>query len=580
MTGERGRPPLRVVRDSEDAGPGGLAAGRPRIEIGTGPVTIRALTEAINKKMLPSLYVTDGQVVHLGEVSGSAAAEAGDDDSPLPVAATPVTAPLLARILAEDTFTYKIQQMSVKVPDGADAKGKPKFRTETEDYEEESTPPAQMLSAALAGASWPGLMPLRGIAGAPILRPDGTLLQDPGYDERTGLYLASKIPLDHVPDKPTGQQVRDARDFLLEKLLRDFPWVGAADKANYIGILVTPILRRLLRSLIPFGVYTATMPGSGKTILTGMPGMLYGQRVLSWSGSDEELRKAITSVLADPAGSVVFDNLAEGTVISSPVLARLITDRMWADRLLGRNKTAVLANDRLWSATGNNLRLGGDMVTRSVLVGLDPGVPHPELRTGFAISNLDDWILRPANQRIVLWNLLVLVMDWTSSGAPRATGLTMRQFTQWAEGVGGFLSYHGIGGFLGNIEDVRDIDDEDNEWTVFLTEWSRRYGDSWMSAAEVRKSAEPVKPEFEHGVGLVTPGDPDPWRGKFLTTERGQVVTAKSLGRLLTGQLGKFHGPYRLQSARDKHTNSQIYRVEKLEQQIKPANPQNSQRAS
>ena len=182
---------------------------KPKIEVGTGPETIRALTEAINKQQLPRVYVTDGQVVHLSEVSGSATAEAGDEDSPLPVAAQPVAAPLLARILAEETFTWKMRQRTIKVPDGQDAKGNPKFRTETQVYEEEATPPAQLLTAALAGTSWSGLKPLRGIAGAPVLRPDGTLLQDPGYDERTGLYLASKIPLDRVPDKPAPEQVRN-----------------------------------------------------------------------------------------------------------------------------------------------------------------------------------------------------------------------------------------------------------------------------------------------------------------------------------------------------------------------------------
>ena len=164
--------------------------------------------------------------------------------------------------------------------------------------------------------------------------------------------------------------------------------------------------------------------------------MLYGQRVLTWTHSDEELRKAITSVLADPVGTIIFDNLAEGTVIDSPVLARLITDRTWADRLLGGNKTAAFANDRVWTATGNNLRLGGDMRTRSVLVGLNPDMPRPEERTGFQIPDLDQWILVPANQRQVLWHLLVLVADWTRNGAPRRSGLTMRQFTPWAEAVG------------------------------------------------------------------------------------------------------------------------------------------------
>ena len=50
-------------------------------------------------------------------------------------------------------------------------------------------------------------------------------------------------------------------------------------------------------------------------------------------------------------------------------------------------------------------------------------------RTGFKIPDLDQWILVPANQRQVLWHLLVLVADWTRSGAPRHPGLTMRQFT-------------------------------------------------------------------------------------------------------------------------------------------------------
>jgi hypothetical protein len=142
--------------------------------------------------------------------------------------------------------------------------------------------------------------------------------------------------------EPAPGQVTAAREFLLTAFLGDFPWVGEADMANYLGLLVTSILRGYLRTLIPFGVVTSTMPGSGKTILTCGLGMLYGQRVLTWTNSDEELRKAITSVLADPVGTIIFDNLAEGTVIDSPVLARLITDRTWADRLLGGNTTPLL----------------------------------------------------------------------------------------------------------------------------------------------------------------------------------------------------------------------------------------------
>ena len=516
--------------------PTGSLDDKPEIEAPSGPASIRALRSAIDAGTIPGTYVSSGRVVVVEKVSGTAGAISGDEDSPLPVTASEVRAPGLAALLAAHTYTF---QMRSRKKDGG-----------TETYPEEVTPPNAVLAAALEPKEWPRLRPLFGIVGAPVLRPDGSLLQQPGYDPKTCLYLASKVPLDPVPDGPSGKQIRTAREFLLRRFLGDFPWVSEADKANYVGLLVTPILRSYLRTLIPFGVVTSTMPSSGKTILTCGLGMLYGQRVLTWTHSDEELRKAITSVLADPVGTIIFDNLAEGTVIDSPVLARLITDRTWADRLLGKNSTAAFANDRVWTATGNNLRLGGDMRTRSVLVSLNPNMPRPEERTGFAIPNLDQWILAPANQRQVLWHLLVLVADWTRSGAPRREGLTMRQFTPWAEAVGGFLAHHGIGGFLANVETVRDIDEEEAAWAAFFAQWRKLHGDRWLTSNELRLSAD--VPLNEH----------DPWDGCFVSDGRGRFPTPKSLGKLLTGQIDRYRASYVLRSEQDKHSKIRTWRVE------------------
>ena len=520
---------------------------KPEILIGSGPAAIRAITEAINARKLPEVYVTDGRAVHVEQVSGSATATAGDDDSPLPVTAGEISAASLAALLADHTYTYR--EKTRKTRNGG-----------AETYREEATPGAQPLAAVLARKTWPGVLPLHGIVGAPVLRPDGTLLQDSGYDRQTGVYLCSKIPLKPVPARPTPKQVAAARTHLLDKFLGDFPWVSDADKANYVGVLVTPILRRYLHSLIPFVVYTATMPSSGKTILTSGPGMLYGQRVLTWTHSDDELRKSITAVLAEQVGSVIFDNLAEGTVIESPVLARLITDRTWADRILGGNKIGGGANDRLWSATGNNLLLGGDMATRTVLVRLDPKVPRPEERSGFKIPGLDQWILEPGNQRLILWHLLVLVIDWTQHGAPRKAGLTpMRQFTPWAEGVGGFLEHHGVAGFLGNIETVRDIDEQDAMWTAFLARWHKVFVTEPQTSRQVRKSAEVA--EWGH----------DQWDGLFLADGRGKPVNEVSLGRRLKGQIGRYHGSFVLRSDQDRHNKIRTWWVE--EYSGSPAQP-------
>jgi len=509
-----------------------------QIEIGTGPQTIRALREAIDAGQIPQTYVRDGRVVHVERVSGTAAAGTGDRDSPLPVAASEVVPAGLAQLLATHTFTFRTKTR--KADSGVQ-----------ETYREEVTPHPAALNAALAPKEWPSLRPLHGIVGAPVLRPDGTLLQDPGYDRATGLYLASKVPLSRVPEAPTADQVQAAREFLFRVFLGDFPWVGVADKANYLALLATPILRSYLQTLIPFSVVTSTMPGSGKTILTCGLGMLYGQRILTWTNDDAELRKAITSVLADPVGTIIFDNLAEGSVIDSAVLARLITDRTWADRQLGKNTTVAFTNDRVWTATGNNLQLGGDMRTRSVLVGLNPDTPRPEERTGFKIPNLDQWILEAANQRQVLWHLLILVADWTRAGAPRRTGITMRQFTPWAEALAGFLDHHEVPGFLANVDTVRDIDDDEADWTAFFAQWREIFADEEVSSNQLRTSAQ-----------LDVSGY-DRWQGTFRADSRGRPLSVKSLGRLLNGQNNRYrgNGRYQLVCRMDPHKKVKLWKV-------------------
>ncbi|MBL6277500.1 hypothetical protein JMF97_15175 [Micromonospora fiedleri] len=513
-----------------------------RLQVGTGPETIRTLKAALVDGLLPDTYVSAGQLVHMEAVSGGLA-PAADEDSPLPVSASTVTPAGLAGLLAEHAYVYRLR---TRKGDGGDP----------EVFEEEVTPPRDALSSVLAGKTWPGVPPLRGIIGAPVLRRDGTLLQTPGYDPTTGLYLASKVALPPVPDAPTPEQVSDARTFLLGRFLRDFPWASAADRANYVALLATPILRHFTRSLTPFALIDATMPSSGKTILTAGPGMLYGQRVMPWAYSDEELRKSITAVLAEQVGVVIWDNLAEGTVIDSAVLAQLVTTGVWSDRQLGASRNIATVNDRLWMATGNNLQVGGDMASRTVRVHLDPNMPRPELRdqSGFGIPHLDQWITVPANQLTVLWHLLVLVLDWTRQGAPRVSGLSMRQFTPWAQALGGFLAHHDIDGFLANAADVREIDEDETRWRAFLATWHDRHGDRPMTAADLRRDAEPM-----HLGSDVH----DPWDGQFITTHNGRLPNPLQLGRLLTGQAGRWRGEHVVRAGRNDRGDRAVFWVDR-----------------
>jgi hypothetical protein len=507
--------------------------GRATVRIAGDPDAIRTLTRVLDSRGIPDTYVQDGEPIVVEPVSGTAPT-AGDEDAPLPLSASRITPNRLAALLAE--------HLNVIEQRAAGKNG----------HTEEAVTPSQTVrSAVLSHRHWPGLPALRGLISTPVLRPDGTLLQDPGYDPATGYYLTTRTRMPRVPDEPTPAQVDAAVSFLLDEFLPDFPWRGPADRANYLALAVTPLLRPFTRTLAPFGIVDATMPGSGKTILTSSIGLLVGQRVLTWTDTDAELRKQITTVLADQVGAVVFDNLEEGHVINSAVLARLITERTWTDRLLGSNSAATFPNDRVWLATGNNLQVGGDMASRSVWVRLDPDCPQPEARSGFSIPNLDTWVLDPDNQATVLHHLLVLVVDWCRHGAPTSTDVpAMRQFTRWAQHLGGFLEHHGIPGFLTNHTTNASQDADDNEWAQFFHAWHNIFNTRPVRARDLRASADPE------------PGQPDPWQGTFPTTPAGRPLTVKSLGRLLTGQVGRWRGNIVLRNATDAHTKTQTYWVQ------------------
>lgn len=524
---------------------------RPEILLAGDAGAIRAITRTIEKgQVLPDLYVSGGELVHLTRVSGESA-PVDDEVPPLPVASVPLTVAALARLLAHHAYVYRVKR---------DKDGVAKLNPDGTEQREEVSPSPRPLAAVLSQRYWPGVRPLYGVVGSPVLRPDGTLLQAAGYDSATGLYYAPKVAVPTVPDKPTAKQVKEARTFVLDKLLIDFPFVaGGAERANYIGLLIAQILRPYLRCLTPFGLISATTQSSGKTLLAEIPGHLFGQKNLVWrKGDDAELEKSITAALRSVAATMLWDNVQEGSAIASPVLAQLMTAPVWSGRVLGSSTTWETPNDRLWLATGNNIRLGGDMATRTVLVRLDPNEPHPDQRdqSKFGIPHLDSWLKHPANRVTVLRHLLVLVMDWMAAGAPRSTH-TMRQFTTWAAATGGFLAHHGIDGFLGNLAEVRAADEENAEWVTFLAKWHALNGTAHRGVRHIRLSAEL---EFaKNGSGI------DRWEGAFLTDDSGKMPSGKSLGRLLTAHIGRWHGDYVLRSELDKASNARTYWVEAKE---------------
>ena len=155
------------------------------------------------------------------------------------------------------------------------------------------------------------------------------------------------MPLPQIPERPGPDDVAWARHLVLERVLRDFCWRGPADKASYVAMLVTQVIRRWLRGApVPLLMATATDAGAGKTLLVTICGVLYGLVKMAWTDDEAELRKQLTTVMLDQSGVISFDNVPRGTVIRSATLSKLLTDRTWGDWLLGGNALGKFANDR------------------------------------------------------------------------------------------------------------------------------------------------------------------------------------------------------------------------------------------
>ena len=153
---------------------------------------------------------------------------------------------------------------------------------------------------------------LHGVTHTPTIRPDGTILDVPGYDAATMLlYLPDlDLAIPPIPDNPTAEQVKAAVELILEPVA-EFPFVSENDRATWIGLAFTPILRPLLPGPYQLGVITATNPGSGKTKLAKMITNMHGGVLRSEMPREaDELRKSITAALVDHTAPVVgFDNL-------------------------------------------------------------------------------------------------------------------------------------------------------------------------------------------------------------------------------------------------------------------------------
>lgn len=352
------------------------------------------------------------------------------------------------------------------------------------------TMPSAILAASIRGALKSGfadtqVRQLRGVTRRPIIRPDGSICDTPGFDATTGMayWPDPDLIIPEIPTTPNEDQLKMARDIILT-MTQDFPFVSTNDFHNYVGFLLTPLLFNVVSTPIKLGIIGAHQPGSGKTLLANILQKVHGGTLMPGikSGTDEEIRKQVSANLRDAVNPVCLWDNVSGT-LNSATLDALLTSRTWRDRVLGQTRMVDMANDRMWLITGNNLQVGSDLSRRVTWCMINPNMPNPESRTNFTIPNLPAWV--EENKGVILWALYTLVQAWSREGQPVWCPRS-DLFCDWAGAINGILK---VGGFEGEFDSTQSRQQGEStmasEWGAFFEAAHSQFGEAGWTIAQV-----------------------------------------------------------------------------------------------
>lgn len=287
--------------------------------------------------------------------------------------------------------------------------------------------PSYIANAIIAKHGSRNFRKLTAVTTAPTLRPDGSVLDEPGHDPATGLmYVTSEAYPLTVPSAPTVEQALDA----LAKLwhpIRLFPF---ADKVA-VGVTLAAMLAACLRPALPTCPATgfdAPAAGTGKTLLAKCIGALAtggDVAVLPPTNEEDECRKRLFAALRGGSKVLLWDNVREP--LGNSVIDSFLTSSLFADRVLGVSENVELPNRALFLVSGNNLVLTGDTHRRILLARLDAQIETPFKRE-FEFDPLAEVC---NNRQALVVAALTIVRAYIAAGRPKAAKGRIASFELW-----------------------------------------------------------------------------------------------------------------------------------------------------
>lgn len=365
-------------------------------------------------------------------------------------------------------------------------------------------PPAAVARAIADFGQWPQLRRLEGVVEMPVLRPNGTVIEERGWDRATGLLYDPSEEYPAVPKKPSRDDARKALTDLREPFI-DFPYAREEQRDVPVAAILTLLARPAILGSVPAFLFDASDRGAGKSLQVQVISRIATGR---WSRprtfpakegrvNEDELSKILGAIAIAGRPLVDFDNV-RCTVDGAPLLAALTTIEEQEFRVLGESRDALMVWRAVVCIGGNNLAIGDEMSRRCLLARAEPPEERHELRAdlprekgGYLHPRLRSWVAKERPRLAVAG--LVLLRAWYAAGCPRQEVATKASFEEWSDIIPHALMWAGAADVTLCRPDTSDADEDPLKGALrtVLASWPRLQGADGVTASQVVRTLYP-----------------------------------------------------------------------------------------
>lgn len=359
-----------------------------------------------------------------------------------------------------------------------------------QDRTREIAPPRTITDAILETASRWSFPEVNAVVGSPILRPDGSILSERGYDALTKTFLTTTLTLPAMPDHPTRDDALAALE-LLSDLINEFPFVTEDGSSAHQSVALAAMISATTRGLypvVPATILSAPAPGTGKSYLADLIALIAtGQRCAAMAaGRDEaETEKRLDGAILRGLPIVAIDNL-NGTIGGDKLC--MIVERPVIDvRALGKSDMLQVPNSFTVLGNGNQIELSIDIARRCLLCQLDANEERPELRH---FSKRPDVLISEERGRYV-GACIIIVRAWqlAMGAGERPIRPALASFEVWSDIVRSALSWLGQADPVDTMAEGRSTDPNLDARRAIFPAWHALLGDKPHTVAEVLERA-------------------------------------------------------------------------------------------